>query len=321
MKYNLSLFTLIAIVIIGCNNNDGDTTIEESGTIEMTNIIISSKASGEIERVLMDEGNIVRAGDTLAIIDNEILLLQLDQAKAMKKAARAKLDLVLSGARSEDINQAKQLQKQAEVNYSLAKTNLSRFNKLFNERVITRAQLDEIETKYQITLSQYNAAQANYEKLQNISREEEIEVAKANYAKAEASERLIMKQIEDTYVISPISGQVVESFFEMGESVTFMSSLFKVSNQSTAELVVYISETMLGKVKLGQKVDVTNDTYPDKVYEGTVVYISTEAEFTPKNIQTKDERTKLVFAVKIELPNLDYELKAGMPADAVIKLN
>jgi HlyD family secretion protein len=321
MKYNLSLFTLIAIVIIGCNNNDGDTTIEESGTIEMTNIIISSKASGEIEMVLMDEGNIVLAGDTLAIIDNEILLLQLDQAKAMKKAARAQLDLVLSGARSEDINQAKQLQKQAEVNYSLAKTNLSRFNKLFNERVITRAQLDEIETKYQITLSQYNAAQANYEKLQNISREEEIEVAKANYAKAEASERLIMKQIEDTYVISPISGQLVESFIEMGESVTFMSSLFKVSNQSTAELVVYISETMLGKVKLGQKVDVTNDTYPDKVYEGTVVYISTEAEFTPKNIQTKDERTKLVFAVKIELPNLDYELKAGMPADAVIKLN
>jgi HlyD family secretion protein len=321
MKYNLSLFTLIAIVIIGCNNNDGDTTIEESGTIEMTNIIISSKASGEIERVLMDEGNIVRAGDTLAIIDNEILLLQLDQAKAMKKAARAQLDLVLSGARSEDINQAKQLLKQAEVNYSLAKTNLSRFNKLFNERVITRAQLDEIETKYQITLSQYNAAQANHEKLQNISREEEIEVAKANYAKAEASERLIMKQIEDTYVISPISGQVVESFIEMGESVTFMSSLFKVSNQSTAELVVYISETILGKVKLGQKVDVTNDTYPDKVYEGTVVYISTEAEFTPKNIQTKDERTKLVFAVKIELPNLDYELKAGMPADAVIKLN
>jgi HlyD family secretion protein len=75
------------------------------------------------------------------------------------------------------------------------------------------------------------------------------------------------------------------------------------------------------RFKLGQKVDVTNDTYPDKVYEGTVVYISTEAEFTPKNIQTKDERTKLVFAVKIELPNLDYELKAGMPADAVIKLN
>ena len=99
-----------------------------------------------------------------------------------------------------------------------------------------------------------------------------------------------------------------------------MSSLFKVSDLSKIDLIIYVSEEELGKVKLGQKADITTDSYPDKMYEGKVIYISPEAEFTPKNIQTKDERTKLVFAVKIRTNNPDFQLKSGMPADAVIHL-
>lgn len=95
---------------------------------------------------------------------------------------------------------------------------------------------------------------------------------------------------------------------------------FKVSDLDVVELVIYVSEVELGLVKLGQKAEVTIDTYKDKIYDGKVTYISPEAEFTPKNIQTKDERTKLVFAVKIEIPNKDYDLKPGMPADAKVIL-
>jgi HlyD family secretion protein len=102
--------------------------------------------------------------------------------------------------------------------------------------------------------------------------------------------------------------------------LSMMTSLFKVSDLSQVELVVYASEEDLGKVKLNQRAEIKTDSYEDKIYEGKVIYISPEAEFTPKNIQTKDERTKLVFAVKIKIPNPDFELKAGMPADAKIQL-
>jgi len=99
-----------------------------------------------------------------------------------------------------------------------------------------------------------------------------------------------------------------------------MSSLFKVSDLATVDLVIYVSEVELGKIKLGQKAEVTIDTYPDRKYEGKVTYISPEAEFTPKNVQTKDERTKLVFAVKISVDNKNFDLKPGMPADAKVYL-
>ena len=99
-----------------------------------------------------------------------------------------------------------------------------------------------------------------------------------------------------------------------------LSSLFKVSDLTKVNLIIYVSEEELGKVKLGQAADVSSDTYPDKKYEGKITYISPEAEFTPKNIQTKDERTKLVFAVKIKVKNPEFELKPGMPADAAVHL-
>ncbi len=99
-----------------------------------------------------------------------------------------------------------------------------------------------------------------------------------------------------------------------------MSSLFKVSDLRAVDLIIYVSEEELGKVKLGQTAYISVDAYPDKTYSGKVIYISPEAEFTPKNIETKDERTKLVFAVKIRIDNPKYELKPGMPADAEVHI-
>jgi HlyD family secretion protein len=124
----------------------------------------------------------------------------------------------------------------------------------------------------------------------------------------------------DCYIISPIDGFVVKKFVEKGETVNQSTSLFKISDLSTVDLIIYVSEEEMGSVKLGQKADVKVDAFKEKVFEGKVIYISPEAEFTPKNIQTKDERTKLVFAVKIKIKNPDFELKSGMPADATVIL-
>lgn len=316
----ITTFFILLLLIAGCGNTENNTFIEGTGTIESTNVIVSSRNAGEINSILFTEGERVNAGDTILIIDHEALEYQLDQALAGEQIAQAQLDLMLKGARSEDIKQAEEMMKQSEVNFNSAKNDFERYKQLWESKSISKKQFEDMTARYEVALAQYNSAKENYQKVKKIFRPEEIEQAKGNVKKAKASVDLLKKSIHDSYVTSPLSGFIVKKFVEVGETVTPMSSLFKVSNLSTVDLVIYVSEVELGKIKLGQKAEVSIDTYPDRKYEGKVTYISPEAEFTPKNVQTKDERTKLVFAVKITVDNKNFDLKPGMPADAKIYL-
>lgn len=321
MKIIYVLLTLTALIFFhGCGNKDRNKFIEASGTIESTDITVSSRTAGNIKFIRFNEGDKINAGDTVLIIDHDLLDIQLRQAEAGKDAAEAQLKLMLSGARKEDIKQAEDFLKQAEVNLQLAQIDFERTTKLFNSHSITQKQFDDAKARFDLMLSQYNSAKENLAKVKHIFRKEEIDQAKANLNKAIAGVDLLKKNIHDCYVVSPSNGFIVKKFVEVGETVTPMSSLFKISNLDVVKLVIYVSEEELGLVKLGQKAEVTIDTHKNKTYEGKITYISPEAEFTPKNIQTKDERTKLVFAVKIEIPNMSYDLKTGMPADARVIL-
>ena len=321
MKIIWSYITLLSIILLpGCGNNS-DSVIEESGTIEATNIIVSSKAAGTVDKILLDEGTLAEEGDTILIIDHELYDIQLKQASAGRDFAKAQLEMLVKGARKEDVKQAEEMLKQAEANFKLAQENKERFDNLYASQSITKKQYDEVSTGFEVAQAQYNAAKENFAKIQNFARPEELAQAKAKLEQTEAAVELIQKSINDCYVTAPMSGHIVKSFVEVGETVSPLSSLFKISDLSAVELIVYVSEENLGMVKLGQRAEISTDTYKDKNYAGKVVYISPEAEFTPKNIQTKDERTKLVFAVKIEIPNENFELKAGMPADAEIYLD
>jgi HlyD family secretion protein len=319
MKKTL-LILLTGFLLYGCGGNNNPGRIDASGNIESTNVIVSSKVNGEIEKILFDEGQFINEGDTVMIIDHETLQIQLDQAQAAVEAARAQLNLLKNGARKEDITQAEEGVKQAQVTYDLAKKDQERMENLYQSKSISQNQYDNTTAKFEVSQAQLKSAKENLTKLKNFARPEEIQQAEANVDRQTAAAKLLKKSINDSYVQSPISGVIVDKFFERGETVTQMSSLFKVSNLRTVDLIIYISEEELGKVKLGQKADVSVDAFPDKSYTGKVIYISPEAEFTPKNIQTKDERTKLVFAVKIRVDNPDYELKPGMPADASVHI-
>jgi HlyD family secretion protein len=321
MKIQNYLIVLVFIFfLIGCSDGNNSDFIEESGTIETTNIVISSRASGNVKVILKNEGDKVVKNDTLIIIDHDLLKIKLKQAQAGIVAAEARLKLALTGARKEDISLAKERLNQATTNFNLAEADFKRMEILYKEQAITKKQFDDIKARFNIAKSQLNSAKQNLIKIKNISRPEEISQVRSNYENAKANIDLIKKQISDSHITSPIDGIVVERFIELGESVNYGSAIIKVSDLSKVKLVVYVNEENLGKVKLGQTAEISTDTYKDKTYTGKVIFISPEAEFTPKNIQTKDERTKLVFAVKIEIPNPDYELKAGMPADAKIKL-
>src|SRR3990172_8481070 len=320
MKTLIKICAVLFIGLIGCNNNDDENTLTASGNIEVTEIIVSSKVTGEVKNILNKEGKQVKHGDTIIIIDHENLDYQLMQAEANVDFAEAQLKLLKKGAREEDIKQAEEMLKQAEINFDQAKKDKERMTNLFESKSITKKQLEDATARYDVTLAQLNSAKENYKKITNLARPEEITQAEANLKRQKATADLLKKNIRDSYVTSPKDGFIVKTFVEEGETVSMLSSLFKVSDLSVAKLVIYVSEKELGKVKLNQEADIYIDTYEDKSYKGFVSYISPEAEFTPKNIQTKDERTKLVFAVKIEIPNPNLELKAGLPADAVIKL-
>ena len=308
------------ILQIGCGNGNDKNKIEASGTIEATNVTISAKVSGQIQKLFFNEGDKVNAGDTLITIDHDVTAIQLQQSDASVESSKAQLDLLIQGARSEDIKQAEDALNQAKANYDYAKLTRDRNEKLFASQSITKQQWDDASAKYDVANAQYNSAKENLKKVKNLARPEEIKQARANLDRQIASSNLLKKNISDSYVIAPISGFVVKKFVEAGESVTLLSSLVMISDLSYVDLVIYVSETELGKVKLGQEANVSVDSYKDKIFTGKVIYISPDAEFTPKNIETKDERTKLVYAVKIHIHNPNYELKDGMPADAVINL-
>ena len=314
------LSTSLLLILFACGGNDKN-IIEESGTIEATEVVISAQTAGRVQKIFKDEGSKINSGDTLLTIDKESLELQLKQAQAASDIAKAQYDLIVKGARREDVAQAAEGLKQAEANFNLAQADKERMSNLFEKQAITKKQYEDVIARFDIAQAQLNSAKENFAKIKNIARPEEIAQAKANYEKAEAAIGLIEKSLRDCSVTSPINGYVVKKFVEEGETVSMMSSLVKVSDLSHVELSIYVGETDLGKVKLGQKAEVGVDSFEDKVFEGEVIFISPEAEFTPKNIQTKDERTKLVFEVKIKISNPKFELKPGMPADAVIKIS
>ncbi len=321
MKVKLMFLTFTTFIFLfSCGDGNEKSFIQASGTIESTDITVSSRTAGNIQTINFSEGAKVNAGDTILIIDHELFDIQLRQAEASKDITDAQLKLMLTGARREDINQAEQSFYQTKINFETAEKDKIRMQNLYDTRSITQKQYEDALARYELMNAQYIAAQANLNKVKKIFRPEEIDQAKANLNRAIAGVDLLKKNINDCYVTSPINGFLVKRFIDNGETVTPMSSLFKVSYLDIVELLIYVSETELGMVKLGQKVDVTIDTYKNKIYEGKVTYISSEAEFTPKNIQTKDERTKLVFAVKVEIQNKDYDLKSGMPADAKVIL-
>ncbi len=318
-KFNMIIMPLLIVAISACSNCDENSLIEHSGTIETTNIVISSQVPGIIEKIYIEEGESVNAGDTLGIIDHEKFDLQLAQANASLRVATAQLKILKKGARKEDKKQAEEILRQAELNLNQVSKNKERMKKLYASQAVTEKQYDDAITGYDLAVSKHNTAKQNINKIKS-ARPEEIEQAEANLIKANSSIGLIQKNINDCYLISPIHGHVVGKYVEIGESVSYMSSMFKITNLDEAELIIYITEKELALVKYGQEAEITIDAFNDKSFIGKVVFISPEAEFTPKNIQTKDERTKLVFAVKIKINNSEHFLKPGIPADASIML-
>lgn len=315
----LVIIGLFSMTLAGCKEEVDTKSVKVSGNLEAISVTLGAQTPGLVVDFPYEEGDEVKMNDTIVKIDDSNLLLQLEKMGALIDAADAQHSLLLNGARKEDIKQAEEMKLQLETNLQLAETDYQRIFNLHNSGSVTKKQLDDIDTKVKLLKSQLNAANENLQKVKTIIRPEELKSAMARKKEAAVGADILRNNIDKCYVISPIAGKIVKKYFRKGEMAGAMSSLVKISATDELDLIVYVQETDLGKVKTGQAVDVKIDSYPNKSYIGKVVFISPEAAFTPKNIQTEDERTRLVYEVKIKVKNQNYELKDGMPADATIK--
>ncbi len=311
---------LILILTASCSGGDsGD--ISASGTIEATEVRVASKVGGEVRRLSFEEGSAVRQGDTLAVIDHATLDLQLRQAEAGVALSDAQLRLLLNGARPEDIRQAEEGLRQAEASLKNAREDARRVRELAGTGSVTQKQTDDAETRHAVALAQVNAAKQALKKVQQWARPEDLQAAQARLDQARAAADLLRKAIADCHVTAPIGGVVTHRPVEVGELVGPGGILATLSRLDRVHLMIYVTAPDLGRVSLGQRAEVRIDAAPDRAFPGRVVYISPEAEFTPRNVQTKEDRVKLVFGVKIEADNPDGALKPGLPADATIRIS
>jgi HlyD family secretion protein len=271
--------------------------------------------------------------------------------RAEVNEAQAKLDEMLNGSRKQDIQQAEAAANDAKAQLEFARSDWARMQGLFKNEDISKQQYDQSRMKFDSATAQLHQAQEKLAMVQEGPRKEEIAGARAGMAKAQASlrtseanrlellrkeqellardaeisrtkaqEGISQSQLDDTVIATPIDGVVLVKSAEAGEVVAAGTTIVTIGDLDHPWLRAYINETDLGRVKLGQKVKLTTDSYKGKIYWGTVSFIASEAEFTPKQIQTKEERVKLVYRIKVDVDNTSHDLKNNMPVDAEIVL-
>lgn len=291
-----------------------------SGNVEVTDAEVSFKIPGRVQERLISEGETVKAGQIVARLDSIELGQEVELRKAEVEAARAELVELEVGSRPEEIAQAEAVVARAQADMDRLKIDYDRQKGLHRRQVISTREFEVAKSAYEMAEARVREAREQLALFKKGPRIEKIERARARLQQTQHA--LALAQTRQAYatLVSPLEGVVLSDMVEPGEYVAAGTPVIAVGDLKNVWLRAYINETDLGRVKVGQQVRVTCDTYPDKLYDGHVSFVSSEAEFTPKNVQTDKERVKLVYRIKVDILNPEMELKPGMPADAEILL-
>jgi membrane fusion protein YbhG len=318
--------------------------IETSGRIEGIEVEVGTKVEGRIKRLLVKEGDTVNDGDTIALISSEQIKASVDAAKAKllyweNKKGQAETDLMLTRQIvREQINKAEHDLEAAHAELEREKAtletgekNFEGYTSLLQQNVVSKSlwekfQLEYISAQKNVRVSEMRVKQAeaylvlvNAERLNINLKENEVQnaVHMLESARAELEER--EATLADTKLTAPSSGIILQKIVEPGEIVTVGTPVVRMVDPGTYYLEVYIPNQEVGKIQLGNTARIYPDALPDKIYDATVTYVSDRAEFTPKNVETKQQRVELVFKVKLGITNPDRLVKDGMPAEACIR--
>ncbi len=295
--------------------------IRVSGNIEVTSVELSFKIPGRVTERPVDEGELLRTGEVVARLDPADLLHEAASRRGETQAARAHLTELETGYRKEEIAEAEAILQRIEAEAERLRIDFGRQQQLFKKEVISARDFDVSRAAYESSQANVREAQERLKLLRSGPRKETIDQARARLQSTEAMLALAESRLGYATLVSPVSGLVLSKNIEPGEQVAVGTPVITIGMLEEVWLRAYISETDLGRVQVGQKATITTDSFPGKKYQGTISFISPEAEFTPKSVQTEKERVKLVYRIKITIPNRDGELKPGMPADAEIQLN
>jgi HlyD family secretion protein len=327
MKKPLPVLIIVALILVVSiilysiyhNSSNGAGKVRVSGNIEVTAVEVSFKVPGRVAERFVDEGVLVKAGQPVALLESDEFAREVALRSAELQASKAMLDELLAGSRKEEIAQAEAEFAGAQAEAKKYADDYRRQEALFNRQVIAQQKLDSAKASYENSRAKARQAEQALALVRKGPRVEKIDQGRARVSEAEAALSIAETRLGYCRLLSPVTGLVIAKNIEPGEQVAPGTPVITVGEMDSVWIRAYINETDLGKVKVGQKARVTTDTWPGKSYEGTVTFIATDAEFTPKNVQTQKERVKLVYRVKITLPNPKMELKPGMPADAEIK--
>ena len=316
----LLLTVIVILLLIVFSDGSSDSVILASGTVEAAEADLGFQIPGRIESIVVREGDRVDSSTVLASLDRTELDAHLEAAMAAVAAARAALTEVQTGFRSEEIAQGRAALRAAEDRLANAKRDLERTERLFDGGAVSRQALDHQETAFQMAEAEQESAAEQLQILETGPRVERIAVQRAQLMGAEAQVRQIEAALDNAVVRAPFAGTISVKHREPGEIVQPGFPVLSVLNTEDRWVRIYVREDEIGRVSLGQEATITADSYPERSYTGTVIFLSSEAEFTPRNVQTTEERVKLVYRVKVQITeDPTFDLKPGLAADVRIE--
>ena len=316
--------------LAGCRNGKDDGPLRASGYVEATEVRIAPEVGGRVVELRVQEGDQVQVGETVARLNTTDTELALRRAQAERDQALAQLALLRAGARPEEIRQAAaQVEsaqadaRAAEAERESASADLKRFEALLETNSGSRKQRDDAATRRDVAVARVSAARERTRsaaealaKLKAGARAEEIAAAKARVSIVDAQIASLDKNLADATLNSPVAGVVTAKLIDAGETVAPRTPLVVITDLDHAWANVYVDEPVVPRLKLGQTVTLVTDA--NQRMEGKITFISPKAEFTPRNVQTADERSRLVYRIKVSTDNRAGVLKPGMPVEAEI---
>ncbi len=288
----------------------------DSGTVEATEADLGFQQSGRIATVGPHEGDFVKTGETLAVLDRTELLARRAQAAAALAATRSGLAEMENGARSEELAQAREADSAASARLADARRDFDRTDRLFAGGAVPRESYDKAALALDVARSAREQAAQQLRLVRAGPRTEAIDAQRAAVRQADAAVRQADAALDLAVIRAPFDGVVTVRNREPGEAVPAGSPVFTVENLADRWVRIYVREDRIAAVRIGESATISTDTYTGRTYPGAVSFIASEAEFTPRNVQTADERVKLVYAVKVRIAgDSTHDLKPGMPAD------
>jgi HlyD family secretion protein len=303
------------ILFAGCSASESD-AIEASGTIEATEADLGFQIGGRVDSILVREGDRVESGQRLALLDRRELLARREAAAAQVDAQRARLSELERGFRTEEVEQARAALRAAEQRVVDAERDRIRTRNLFEGGAVSRQAMDNQESIYTVAVADRDRLRQQATLLERGARPEQISAQRAAVAQAEAALAQVEANLSQAEVHAPFSGNVTRRQREPGEVISAGLPVLTIADPGDRWVRIYVREEEVGRVHLGQTAEVRVDAFPDRVYQGQVTFIADEAEFTPRNVQTREERVKLVYRLKVRVVgDTAQDLKPGVPAD------